>query len=655
MNSTYMNYNLLLFLVISSIFASCNGNIFENTSNRKEYIEQISKLSDESRKKQLEKDADFITALLDSEIKDIQIYFSFSFGSGKNEYEEDIDTAQHFTLTPPDTLQFEFAQLNEVTAEQWYATPHSKFRIYSYQEFQNLDRRDINYTANSAFRNGKTISLEELGLQKADSVQITASYSYVTAFDMVEIDRTAEETIRYKEFEFEINKMNDQYIEMEVPGELNIVDYQAISRNGVLMDTKGHSIFPVFGLSPQIEKQLREMITVLTEAAQSSDKEACIAELEKIPDDNFIFIPLLVNFGKDFKKVEAMNDNDDSIIEVIRAYKEKYTEILGLKFYSAELNFPQPYTKILVYVAIDTQTVSREMVADCEELEESDAYRIFLDQDTKKYGIIDSVANIVIPATYNSLYHGGGLYFSETTDDDNTISYYLNETDKKFEKLPKNIKFRQMLDNGLVVFADKDNYEGVFVGNEKQIVPYLYDKITLNGKVLVARGSKRGRSFYDFYTLEGKKIDLPKVKDIDWEDGNPNTIICSTDKKYGLLDENGVVSIPMQYETLTFLDTNLLQYTVDKPISYSRPLSGIVNTKGQVITPPMFTNIYEFYKGYALVRMNYDYYLIDINGNIQHSFPADTYVDFEYDDEDMLYYETSTGQKYTYDGKLIKN
>ena len=476
---------------------------------------------------------------------------------------------------------------------------------------------------------------------------------------MVEIDRTAEKTIQYKEEKIEINKISDQSIKMEVPPTLNVLACRAISHNGVLMNTKGHSIFPVLGLSPQVEAQLREMIAILTTAAQSSDKEACIAELEKISDDNFTYIPLLVNFGKDFKKIDAMgnNSNNNDVLKTIKEYKAKYAQILGPKYYSTELNFPQPYTKILLYVTTDTQTISREMIVDCEELAENEAYRIFLDQDTEKYGIIDSAANIIIPAVHNSLHRDGRLYFSETTDNENTISYYLNETDKKFEKLPENIKFHQMLDNGFVVFADKDNYKGVSIGNKKQIVPYLYDNIQLNGKVLIARGSKRGRSFYDFYTLEGKKIDLPmKIKNIDRKDGNPNTIICSANKKYGLLDENGIVSIPMQYETLTFLDTNLLQYTVDKQIGYSRPLSGIVNTKGQKITQPVFTLVYEFYKGYALVRTNYNYHLIDTNGNMQQSFPSGTYVDFEYDrDEDMPYYETADGQKYTYDGKLIKN
>ena len=83
------HYNTLLLIIITFILTACNENNLRNTSNKKEYIQQLSDLSDQSRKQQLEKDIDFLTTLLDSEVKDIQIYFSFSIGSGNKGLEED--------------------------------------------------------------------------------------------------------------------------------------------------------------------------------------------------------------------------------------------------------------------------------------------------------------------------------------------------------------------------------------------------------------------------------------------------------------------------------------------------------------------------------------------------------------------------------------
>ena len=655
----YYNASLLLIVTVL-IFTSCSEDNLGNISSKQEYIEQLSGLSDELRKKRLEKDAGFLTTLLDSEVKDIQIYYSFSFGSGGSSFDENLDTAKHFTLVPSETLQFEFAQLNEVIASQNYAIPHSTFDIYDLHEFPNLIGRNIDYEIKNVFRNNKAISLDDLGLHKADSLLVGASYSYITSFDILEIDRTAEQAIRYEESELEIREISDQSIELRVPAHLNILNYQAISRNGgVLMNTKGHSIFPILGLSLPIETQLREMITLLTTAAQSNDKETCIAELEKIQDDNFTYIPSLVDFGKDFKKIDAMDGNDKSkdILKVIKEYKTKYADILGARFYSMELNFPQPYTKILLYVATENQTISRDVVAICEKEDTNQAYYVFLDRNTKKYGVMDSVANIVIPPTYNHLFLDKELYFIESVGDGNIVSYHLNEQNKKLEKFPEGINFHRVLGNGFAVFVDKEGYESVFADNKKQIIPYLYDNFELNGKILIARGSKRGQSFYDFYTLEGKKIDIPKVKDFHLKSGNPNIIVYSAHRKYGLLDENGVLSIPMQYEMLEFLDTDLLKYAVDKQIRYRFSSYGIINTKGQEITPPQFSSINEYYKGYALAYANRNYILIDTNGNTHTVFQTQMPVYYEYDKykDEEPYYETADGQKYTYDGKPIKN
>ena len=646
-------YKFLAVIVIPFLFISCNDSKLLKTPDKKEYIEYVSGLSDDSRKKQLVTDAEFLTSLLDSEVTNLRIYFSFSFGSGGSGFESAIDTAQCFTLPHPDTLQVEFSRLNEFTAIQHYAIPQSSFEIHPNQNFKNLNTSYFEYEMKQTFKGNKPVSLEELGLQKADSLLVTASYAFHTAFETVEIDRSTKDSLKYKDYVIDIEEMDDTSISIEVPFGLNVLGYQALSRDGVLMDTKGHSSYPLMGLNPLFEEQLREMANILTAASQLSDKDACIAELEKISIENFSCIQFIIDFREDYKKLK--DSKFDDILNQIQKYKQKYADVFGPRLQSIEMNFPQPYSKILLYVSTETKSLSRDIVAVCEEEEDTVNYFVFTDMSSGKSGVMDKNSVIIIPANYTNLRHIGGAYFQEYIDDtDNTLSYYLNEEKKAFEKLPEHISFWSTLKDSYCVFEDKEGYRGVLLNNKKLIVPYLYDKISLRGNTLIARGSKRGRDFYEFYTLDGKKIDIPAVKSIKLEDDNLNVIVQSQKKMYGLIDAAGTLIIPMQYPRLKFLNENLLAFSMST-LNESQYTWQIIDTTGKEVSPYKFSYIYEFHEGYALVEDNDNYYLIDTNGKRYTPFPPNTYVRREWDEDENFYYETRAGQKYTFDGTPIKN
>lgn len=632
--------------------ASCNNKGIEKNYNKKEYIESIYNLPDDSRKKQLSEDAEYLTTLLDS-IQDIRIYYSFSFGSGSMS-EEDVDAAPDFVLPQPDTVIAEFSRLKTVVAGQEYSLPTSAFEVNIWDPLLNIDKKGFSYEIKKVFSNHKIVVPEDLGLQRADSLLVTASYTFATAFDTLIIDRDIQEdTLQYKEYVIDINEIDDHSIEIEYPVDLQVLSYQAISTGKILMDSKGYSSFPVFGLSPKIEDQIKEMISILYAAAHLNDKEACKAELEKIDNDYFTCIVSLIDFHKAYRELRNKDkDNTDDILKIIKTYLEKYSNILGPRYQCLKLSFPLPYTEILLYVASDTQTISRDVVAVCDTTDIRGEYKVFLDNSIGKYGVIDGQSDIIIPAVYTSLRHVNNQYFEEELDWDHNVSYYLNVSEKKFEKLPDHAYFYDALNKDLAVFYNEDRYRGVLRDNKTQIIPYQYDQIDINGNVLIAKGSKRGRDFYEFYTLEGKKIDLPKIKYVERMKSNPNTIVYAFDKKYGLIDQNGILIIPIQYVRLGFLNSDLLKYATNEGYDVSW---GIVNVQGKVIVQPQFSDIFEFYKGYALVHTERKYALIDSNGKIVVNFPSGSWVYFMDGEDEHIesYYETDDGMKYTYKGELI--
>ncbi len=322
---------------------------------------------------------------------------------------------------------------------------------------------------------------------------------------------------------------------------------------------------------------------------------------------------------------------------------------------------------------------------------------VFEDQATGKYGIIDPASTILIPAKYGPLTKRDELYFIEQVDT-NAITYYLNAGAGKLEKIGNDKKVVSQLNQELVVFADQEDYEGVLRNNKEEVVPFKYDGITLAGNVLVAEGSKRGRNFYEFYTTAGKKIDAGIVKKAATAPGNNNIILLSANRKYGVMNSRGEVSIPATYERIEFIsddksslmvysdtrsDGNTLFGTIGadgktvSPATFEyigdlregmaafRPfnngekhLYGFINSQGQIQVPAQFDKSGEYVQGYALVSLNNQLRLVDKKGNTVVTFPGDagqaevTVLNPETEEQGACY--EINGKFYTAKGELIK-
>lgn len=608
-------YNTLLGLGLGLLLlVSCGNSSMENFQNKADYIAGITNLSDDARVKQLNNHAKHIEELLES-VGGILFYsrFSLEFSSAKTD--EDMVAADSFALPPPDSLLIEFANLNEFYALQKYALPHSNFQIKTLEYLNYMSSRDIAYDINKVYVAGEAFDLKETGLKQADSLSATASISFPASFHTLEIHRNTEDRLSYKDYTINISDKEDRSIEVRFPVSMSVISYQGVSADGVLMETNNRSDFPMYGLSPQVESEMKAMIHILRSAAQASDKEACCTLLETIDSHCFSFVNSMAKLEKDYEDCNRKDkDGSNGIMKKTNALMSTYSDILEPRYRMLSLGFPQSYSHVLLYVTDSIQTVSHHIVAHCCNGID-DEYRVFYDHDSNKAGVLDHQSVVVIPATYEFLYHIHGLYFTEIRKDDKSISYYLNADEKKFEELQEGISFFSKLNNELTVFYNEDNDKGVLKNNKIEIIPFIYNEIKINGDVLIAIGSKRGRPFYEFYTLDGQKLNIPVAKQIKTDTDYPHTLISTGNKQWGMINERGELTVPVQYEKLDFLSDKLLAYSVG---SVYDKRYGLIDVTGQVLTEPIHRDIHRTTNGLLRVYMaDRQYGYIDENGQIQ--------------------------------------
>lgn len=693
-------YISLYLLIILNLSVSCKEKSIDDISNKKEYVELVCDLSENARKTRLLEDAAYLTGLLDS-IKDVRLYYSMSFGGGGISSNKDIKEVAAFSLPLADNVVSDFSLIKDLNAEQKFELPNSDFKFHPGSIPDIINENDIKYELKKVFIKNTAIEPNNLKLQRADSLLVTANYTFATAFDTIIIHPEMKDKILYNNYSLDVDEADDNKIELEYPLDLQVIGYQAISKDNKLMNNKSLSSFPIYGLNPEVIGRIEKTVAILKAASDINDQEALKHELEKIEDVDFEIIKGLKGAKIGYEQIKE-NNEDQEILEMIRqlkAYMRKYADIFVPIKQHLELGFPQPYNKLLIYVSSNTRTISRDFIATCESEDDNWGYNVYLDNTSGKYGIIDSKSNIVIPAAYSYLIQKNDSFFQENINNDTIITYYLIPEEKKFEKLPDNIYFVDYLNDNLTLFSNKDSYQGVLDKNRKEVIPYQYDNISLFDNLIMCAKSKRGRYTYEFYKTDGTKIDLPVIVDAR-ANKKGNFLLKGKNKKKGVLNQDGILSVPIEYDYLNFLnDNDLFVYQniesdnksennlfgiintsgkiISQPVikyinSFSEGLAavyfptksdwediaGYIDENGQIVIKPIYSEAGNFYKGYALVQKDNKYFLIDKKGIRIINFPTDSsiwFIESDSEDQDIdNYYESGDGKKYNYKGDPIR-
>ncbi|MHC6198661.1 WG repeat-containing protein [Elizabethkingia miricola] len=689
--------SLLAFLIISIILGSCSSKGIEDIETKADYIQSRSGMSQSQLKEQLDKDAKFIKSVIDT-ANSVEFSGSFSMsakvsGSGTGTVR---DTAKAFGLGSPDSIRKDFNDIKEVNAIQSFRLPTSGFSFNPLKAMQKIDAYDIKYKINKIFEGNKEVTPESLKLKQPDSIAVTASYSFPVAYDTLVISKSNLKEATYKGTKIEIDKFDGQSAEISIPIEIGskIIGQQGVTSDGVLVATSNYSSFPSTGISSQVLGEMQKMLNTLKKAGGEAGKEAMVKDLQELSEKAFTYKNKLQQLTKDIDEFAKADDKKLSfgkIMRIIEEFTKKYKDLIAPKISKIELGFPAEVDKIYFYVATKEEILSKDLMASA--LIKPEGNEVFFDEKSDRYGIIDKNSNIIIPATYEQLERKDNLYFTNRVDTIET-SYFLDLKNKKLEKLPDNMSYKRTLNNDFSLFNNKEDYTGVLKNNKDEIIPFKYDDITMAGNVFIAKATKRGRPYYDFYSIKGKKLETPFTKEVSTTEGSPNIVIKGKDNKYGVIDENGKLTVEMKPNELRSIGQNMIAYrelptkemeyidleklgimTGDGKIisqpqysyvgNFSSGLAPVaiydsgnspyfyINTKGQPVFNYKFDEAYPFYKGYALILSSGEYYLIDTKGNKVLTFPGGADYKADIISHPTAHYNIN-GQYYDYKGNPVK-
>lgn len=684
------------------LFTACTNRTIEETSTKQEYLGLLDKLSDNARKKQLEMDISYLLDLLSS-TQDLKVYNNNVFIS-KDERSDSLGLAEAFTLPNTDSVQIEFDSLvQNATVEQQYGVPTSTFEIRFDTNIKELKESDFMSQVTKAFVNDQWLEPENIGLQNVDTVCLKTIYTFVTSVDTITITQNVlQDSIIYKNRVVDILEKNDTMIKIISPADLPVVDYRAKTKEGKAMNYQTLSDLSIFTVSIDTKNQIKQLIDILRHASSLEDRSASLEVLNNgISDTQFYYYNMLNSFRRVCNTRKESNGVSYSKIEQIPAhYLQEYMPILVPVSKEVTLSFDKPYEQIKIYVSSKKDTLSSELFFPIEPSPYT-LYHVYKDKKNLKYGIVDKKLKIVVPALYDLIKQVDDFYFNMPKLNNGiqkNLSFYIDTVQKELRPLPNDISFVKTLKPGITVFQNIKGKKGVLSNNKLEIVPYRYDSISINGNTIIAIGKQGKQKFYELFSVLGKKISLPQIKEIyNIDDDQANILIRTIDNTYGLINKDATVAIRPQYYGLKSLNKYLLRFTNDpsydeysdndylwgivtsngkiitKPKYYSvgsfsekmAPFyvkkenmlrGGYIDDKGREVIEPRFLQVNEFYKGYALVRLLENYCLIDKNGDIIKKFPIGTYVELvDYKDQSKgSFYQTTDKIDYDYRGRIIK-
>ncbi|WP_257668848.1 hypothetical protein [Parapedobacter tibetensis] len=542
-----MIYTMMRFtyLILGSMTAmtlsSCSQENILDTESKSAYVASLQKLSGSEREKQAQADAKQLELLVDS-VKTMTYYFGFSLdlssGSGGT---PTVDTASAFQLQDRDTLKHDFlAPDRQLSLVQQYALPESGFAFGSGNEergFQWVNEEDIQYHIKEIFHGGKAVAPTDLALRRADSVLVEATYKFPVRFDTLVIDINQREPVVYKGDTVDLEEVTAHSVEFALPIDLAnaMIDNHGVMADGTLVDNNSYSGFPVIGVHPDRLAAVSQLQSLLA----SADGETVMEQLDNVSDSTFVWLNKLVAFQETFNDQGNADVEDvDAQIDVMKGWTDTYADLLGAVSKTYRIAFPQPVEQVYLYVASEYEEVSRSFVA--RNNQPSAGYHVFVDRPKQHYGIADSLGGIIIPVEYTSLREESGGFFVEQKDGVLT-TYSLNTGEKKLDPFPEGIRFWAPLNETLAVFKNEDGYAGLLDKEKREIIPFAYDGFDVEGNIVIANASLRGRTYFHFYTLAGKRIEVPE-KITTFEAGDGGVTIGTRDDRSGRIDGQGNVT-----------------------------------------------------------------------------------------------------------------
>ena len=219
----------------------------------------------------------------------------------------------------------------------------------------------------------------------------------------------------------------------------------------------------------------------------------------------------------------------------------------------------------------------------------------------KKWGLIDTTGNEVLPFIYNQSFNEG---FSRVKEDGNLS--LVDKTGKEVLTLPHDDYSVRDFNDGVAVLHFKPGdiwYIFDKTGNVKaRLKDYRYVSGFSEGFAQVAKDGK-----YGFVDKTGKEV-VPLIYD-SVENFSEGLAQVEKDSKYGFVDQTGKEVVPLIYDSVDSFSDGLARVEKDGKRNY-------IDKTGKEVVPSEYDLGWgEFSEGFADVRKGKKYGYIDKNGN----------------------------------------
>lgn len=677
-------FRYVFFLIcLSCMFFSCLENKVLSQSTYPDFISNLRNSTPEKRQSELQRIREGLSKALD-EAEDYGVYFGMSMSfSTINETTIDWDTVNwnrldieeaSINLISPAKMKTQFKwYVDSAYATQQRRLPNSDFSIET-ESYASIDKYDVKTNIIRYFSEKGMNTSSKIGLIRVDSLDVEFSYNHTLSLDTLVIKQGVDSVV-FQGYTIYIKKLTPQHIELNLPIELyhKFVDHLGVTPNGKYISSKNKSYMPSWGLARSIANNAYKALDILDkyclqpindddlERFETELTEECYVDLHKVFD--FIEVTDQVE-----KEIEKKND-DFAAIGILRRIIEDNAVLFEPVKQNMEIGYPYPVKEILFCFTKDTANFSGQKIIPVDHEFDPPYDRIY-DISTSKFGVVDSIGEIIIEPKYKNLQSLGDLFFY---DGEAKATFRLDVGNKKMKPVKTKYRYLNSLGSEVYVFYSEEGYSGLLNSSFDEIVPFKYDMFKKEGRLVVGYKRENDNILCDLFTDDGKKIQLPPITEVLSDRFASGIILVDEDSRMAFMTSEGKLVIPFNErvelrligsDKVIFMKRGDVCYFVDKQGNQIRlpenvyrvyghdeiyadenfvfidenSLCGFLNEKGEVILPPTYEEIYGNKKDISLVKLSdRRRVLVNDEGQILKEFGSNSYIETkEYNDD--LYY-----------------
>ena len=613
-----MMKNILQIILLLLINISCSQSL-KDTKTAKEYNDNLSEKSLTDIKNQLKSDTVFLNKLLKDTTFNFRLVSHFFSFDGKHKPSQSVpEFSINYDIPKMKELFNEYGE--NLNFEQLFHENYSKdeVRVFETDQFSFKSRMpendsafeelksNISFTEKLFFHQGKPLEIDEIGLKRIDSISTDIQLKIPVAFEKFSINKN-QKKLKYKDFTIEVETIKKNMAQIIVPANLyhKIIGFQAFNNEGKRMNSGPFSAISVIEIGSEIKKEMKNLHEIITKILIENDESKAKILIKEINQKQFEAKNNMAEFSDYLEELLKEKQKSEKLGNEIGLYEDianKGKKVIATENKLLVADFPDDIKSIDVFVGTQFSDLKQQKNIKYNpkvflgEPNPSIIYNSFVKGNGLKYGIIDKNGNKIIEAKYKKIQPVRNDYFQ--------IDEKLHWLDKKNNNLvllPGYSNYLETVKPGydiLEKISGETTLEGLMKNQKEIIIPFEYIYIENYGKFLVAKkefGKKVDIFDENFKKIQNHEIHILHLVDHD----TPTTIpfpklftVANSANKRALMNLDLQFLTPFKYEFITpFLEINNYYIVGMRKENGSNYLFGLINEKGEEVTPLMFCSI----------------------------------------------------------------